>query len=87
MLPSKIPSAVGNAGGSLSSEFGSSLIQQRKMQWRTVNEEPPLCSFINGCMYIRFIDRRYNFYLFLEVFMYFYVNAPISLESFSSPDC
>lgn len=30
MLPSKIPSAVGNAGGSLSSEFGSSLIQQKK---------------------------------------------------------
>lgn len=27
------------------------------------------------------------FYLFLEVFMYFYVNAPISLESFQFTDC
>ena len=27
MLPSEIPAAMGNAGGSLSSEFGSSLIQ------------------------------------------------------------
>ncbi|EGO4299126.1 TPA: filamentous hemagglutinin N-terminal domain-containing protein [Escherichia coli] len=30
MVPSKIPSAVGNAGGSLSSEFGSSIIQKKK---------------------------------------------------------
>nr|WP_067702624.1 hypothetical protein [Erwinia sp. ErVv1] len=29
MLPSKIPGAMGNAGGSLSSEFGSSLIQHK----------------------------------------------------------
>ncbi|EHD1263626.1 VENN motif pre-toxin domain-containing protein, partial [Escherichia coli] len=30
MVPSKIPGAVGNAGGSLSSEFGSSIIQKKK---------------------------------------------------------
>jgi filamentous hemagglutinin len=30
MVPSKIPSAVGNAGGSLTSEFGSSIIQKKK---------------------------------------------------------
>ncbi|QLZ61161.1 adhesin [Citrobacter freundii] len=30
MVPSMIPSAVGNAGGSLSSEFGSSIIQKKK---------------------------------------------------------
>ena len=30
MVPSKIPSAVGNAGGSLSSEFGSAIIHKKK---------------------------------------------------------
>ncbi|EGM2364007.1 filamentous hemagglutinin N-terminal domain-containing protein [Salmonella enterica] len=30
MVPSKIPGTVGNAGGSLSSEFGSSIIQKKK---------------------------------------------------------
>ena len=29
MLPSKIPGAIGNTGGSLSSEFGSSIIQDK----------------------------------------------------------
>lgn len=30
MVPSKIPSASGNAGSSLSSEFGCSIIQKKK---------------------------------------------------------
>ncbi|MDK4744198.1 hypothetical protein QOY93_02200 [Leclercia adecarboxylata] len=83
MLPSKIPGAMGNTSGSFTSEFGSSIIQQKMdgMDGKKIKSFLFLIVLMVICIF-GLLFAGTIFYLLLEIFLYFYINVPISFDPY-----